>query len=405
MTPTEQAQQLRLAAGIIETEHPFEVCRSRHKEWFKPVPMIATEWMPPEYEIRPVLATPPDGKPLHNPDGLSAEQVGLGYRLALPGDNCNQPFDFWSTSLQSWEAGSPRDGTFGNNATVAFAYRLPLSVPWPEAPKPDPYADLKAARSAGKAIEILIDGQWRVAASPTFEHPIDTYRIKPDAPPFKLPPPPPGMEWHCKHGWKEGDLPQGYRPLVLEEHSTNAAQQRYSDRWVRISDSMIADPLEEPMRTTRPLVFTHEGKQWTWHRPGDPMPCDGEALIEAVYGEHEEDFRKAEDYNWDTRTSVFGWRYAETTKQVPLGPEDVPPGSVFRHNEFKPGVYLSPSLVQINGLCWIRKNMIADGCAPEFMPFHHLLDGWQINRSIPLTGKWDAHAWEPCHKPKPLANG
>jgi hypothetical protein len=31
------------------------------------------------------------------------------------------------------------------------------------------------------------------------------------------------------------------------------------------------------------------------------------------------------------------------------------------------------------------------------------LDDREINRSIPLTGKWDANAWEPCHKT--LANG
>jgi hypothetical protein len=139
MNKTETAQQLRLAAGILETEHPFEVCRSRHKEWFTPDPMVATEWMPPEYEVRPVLATPPDGKPLHNPDNLSAEQVGLGYRLLT-----EQEIATHQNPVTEFLGGG------GEWLTIAYAepkhydnssYRLPLSVPWPKAEKSDTYAE------------------------------------------------------------------------------------------------------------------------------------------------------------------------------------------------------------------------------------------------------------------------
>ena len=135
MNKTEQAQQLRLAATLIETEHPWERY-SNGRIWIKselPVAMAVSHGDP----IRPILATPPDNRPLHNPDSFTAEQVGLGYRLCLLADTCDQPFDFWLQSSKSWEKGVARSGTFEHDASPLFTYRLPLSVPWPE-PKPSP---------------------------------------------------------------------------------------------------------------------------------------------------------------------------------------------------------------------------------------------------------------------------
>jgi hypothetical protein len=37
------------------------------------------------------------------------------------------------------------------------------------------------------------------------------------APAWQLPPPPPGRQWHRVDGWTEEMLPQGYRPLMLDE--------------------------------------------------------------------------------------------------------------------------------------------------------------------------------------------
>jgi hypothetical protein len=36
-------------------------------------------------------------------------------------------------------------------------------------------------------------------------------------PAWQLPPPPPGRQWHRVDGWTEEMLPQGYRPLMLDE--------------------------------------------------------------------------------------------------------------------------------------------------------------------------------------------
>lgn len=138
MNKVEQAQQLRLAAEIIETGHPFEYHNGDH--WLRPSHQNPFWALSDGREIRPILATPPDGRPLHNPDNLTAEQVGLGYRLCLPADTCDQPFDYWLKSLKSWEKGVAMSGTFEHDASTLYTYRLPLSVPWPEAPAPDPNA-------------------------------------------------------------------------------------------------------------------------------------------------------------------------------------------------------------------------------------------------------------------------
>ena len=131
MTTTEQAEQLRLAAEIIETGHPFEVKLNGLWERIKQTsPIVAIAH---DNEIRITLATPPDGRPLHNPDNLTAEQVGAGWRLFLPEEvDCRHggKCELWcDDEWQSEEIeGSEHE----------YTYRVPLSVPWPEAPKPEP---------------------------------------------------------------------------------------------------------------------------------------------------------------------------------------------------------------------------------------------------------------------------
>ena len=382
------ASQLRLAADIIETGHPwgFRLLNGSRKSYNSPLEVITDGNL-----LIPILATPPDGRELHNPDSLTAEQVGMGYRLVLKSEPQHVNAMRWSEEPWGWEF---RNDFIGTPYNSMYTYRLPLSIPWPV--PVDPYTDLKAAHAAGKVIQFNPGDSlgWR-------DHPGDFtvgaeyYRIKPDAPPFKLPPPPPGMRWHREDGWKEGDLPPGTRPLMLEEHSTNAAQQRYTGGWVRLSDSVIADPLEEHIRTTRPLVFEHAGKSWTYHRPGDPMPCDGGEGIETLLQDGLIGTCLAKPaMRWmHGDNPIIGWRYAEPeTKTVELGPEDCPPGSVF--TKFSDGSYYSPSLVSValDGIYFHDTKAFRKHYA-ELKK-----EGWQINRSIPLTGKWNADAWELCSK-------
>jgi uncharacterized protein YodC (DUF2158 family) len=69
-----------------------------------------------------------------------------------------------------------------------------------------------------------------------------------------------------------------------------------------------------------PDTFEAHGKTWTRHTPGDPMPCDGEAVINWIlpseindgYGDQE---MKAVKLDW--RFPV-GWRYADAPQANPV---------------------------------------------------------------------------------------
>lgn len=103
-------------------------------------------------------------------------------------------------------------------------------------------------------------------------------------PAFQLPPPPPGIEWHRKDGWKAGDLPQGYRPHIIGEVDQEGDEVRKSAGWIRCEclTPIGSRRIDCHRRTTRPLTFSHLGKTWTWHKAGDPCPCDGERKIHVI---------------------------------------------------------------------------------------------------------------------------
>jgi hypothetical protein len=227
-----------------------------------------------------------------------------------------------------------------------------------------------------------------------------------EPPPFQLPPRPPGMRWHREDGWKAEDLPQGYRPHALGEIDQKGDQRKKGNQWsdCACATSVPSRKVDYHRRTTRPLVFTHEGKEWTYHRPGDPMPCDGEAFVYCLCDNEDElTNTRAKVWTWGEKNTgdIIGWRYAETTKQVELGPEDVPPFSVLRIKGI-PDPWKWTPVEAVDPCFGIRVISQEVDTSHEWIGWR-CLDDREINRSIPLTGKWDANAWEPCHKT--LANG
>lgn len=236
--------------------------------------------------------------------------------------------------------------------------------------------------------------------------------LKPE-PAFILPPCAPDIEWHRPDGWKLEDLPQGWRPLTHGE----IVQKNDEVKNGNLDDNCFIAALgsigwevgythkNQYCRTRRPLIFTHAGKQWTWHRPGDPMPCDGEREVQVILVGGKSGLghtKKGDVWLWNESggDSIIGWRYADETKTVPLGPENVPPGSVFRGaGEAKDSSDKGWCLITSCSKTGIRywRNSDRD---PVELTWESLrsLDS-QINRSIPLTGRWDPSAWEPCHKP------
>lgn len=374
MNTEQQAQQLRLAADIIQTGHPFEY-RTALDEWLPAQAGILIQTCPQQFlkeGIRLVLATPIDGRPLHNPDKLTAEQVGAGWRLCLVGEVLPKGYE-------RWEAGQWREKTHtvGRAVTQSFATRrVPLSTPWPEAPETNVTFNCPPVKYP--EIEIL---QKR------FAKPI-----------FTLPPPPPGMKWHREDGWKEGDLPQGYRPLTLGEkidkytkcchispHSYWRTCQGFHDK-PALPQTQSSRENETAsnyrFRTTRPLTFTHAGKEWTWHKPGDPMPCDGDArpMVLLRGGEMSAGSLSAASWDWndDGSSAIIGWRYAEpATKTVPLGPEDVRCG-----DEILVGGD-AHAVVTVR-----RHDITVHGIGPLSYDY---LQGYKIRRH-------NSNAWEPCRK-------
>ncbi len=75
-----------------------------------------------------------------------------------------------------------------------------------------------------------------------------------------------------------------------------------------------------PKAKAEPATFEAHGKTWTRHKPGDPMPCDPEALLEVLWqddidGIDSSDVQGAAK-NWDWSNSggkynIIGWRYAD----------------------------------------------------------------------------------------------
>lgn len=185
------AAQLRLASSILETGHPWEFRRAGDDEveWRRAATGSIGEILDmftDGYEIRLALATPGDGRKLHNPDNLTAEQVGAGWRLLLEQEFQDKlhhsVVEFWNEESKKWK--NRPYPQFDYTGCSKQTYRLPLSTPWPEA-KVDAYAELKAAHKAGKVIQRRYDADstrwWDInEPSLTWKWPVDTYRIKPD---------------------------------------------------------------------------------------------------------------------------------------------------------------------------------------------------------------------------------
>ena len=134
MTTEQTAQQLELAAQILRTGHPWGYRITNGgclRSYDTPLEVITDGNL-----LIPLLATPPDNRPLHNPDNLTAEQVGVGYRLTVEGESVPVVgAEWWCRSSSAWLT-SP-----GGYLPQRNSVRVPLKTPWPEPEESDPYAE------------------------------------------------------------------------------------------------------------------------------------------------------------------------------------------------------------------------------------------------------------------------
>lgn len=178
-------EQLRLAADIVGTGHPWQR-RVRGGEW-RTTGCAPAQALAAGDDIRIVFPNPPPGEEFHNPHNLTPEQVGAGYRLILKsqvggenmgGENKKGTEECWLPGI-GWKRVSMSSIRFHSSDT----YRVPLNTPWPE--RPDPYADLKKAQAEGKVIQRELynkgSGIWKYYTLRDGESlPVDRLRIKPE---------------------------------------------------------------------------------------------------------------------------------------------------------------------------------------------------------------------------------
>jgi len=139
---------------------------------------------------------------------------------------------------------------------------------------------------------------------------------------------------------------------------------------------------------------------WTeWH--GGPCPLKDEEVEEFEFKIHTGTsgvLKRPSVWRWSLNGNkgdiiayrVLKWR--EKKPKVPLGPEDVLPFSAIRR---KPE---QDHDQQWHWRCVSYVHGIGVQCGNRGYKWEELQRNYQINRSIPLTGKWDANAWEPCEK-------
>lgn len=274
MTPAQQLEaKLRTALAILEQGEPyaFQILGKHNAvpRWLdRKGEATLAEAIGYECEIRQIpleLLTPGDGRALHNPAGLSAKQVGEGYRLLLP-EEVDGRYGIDGEGLVEIRFENRWEEQCDGNAP-SETYRVPSTVPWP----PHRWvAEMVAYESEPESVEFCtlrqsddtFDGEWfglskyaigRVVDIP-WNDPHFKFRIAPK-PVWTLPPPPEGRQWH-RMDWTEEMLPEGWRPLLFDE------TQQKEDEWMiaeMIWDTLICHvsaPINEEhshRRTRRPL--------------------------------------------------------------------------------------------------------------------------------------------------------
>lgn len=215
-----------------------------------------------------------------------------------------------------------------------------------------------------------------------------TIRLKP----WSLPPPPDGMQWH-RDDWTEEMLPDGWRPHLLGEVDNGDEEFLLSGEWRKgyYGSSVPTVASDHHRRTKAPLS----------QRPGPFLELKaahaaGKKLQHRFPGESKWWDCSVTDTSQDPYCFIFPpecYRIKPEQQKVPLGPDDVPPGTVFRFHGHDDNHHYLPTLVAGS-----KDGVYFTDTTHFRRDWSYLMENATINRSIPLTGKWNPEAWEPCYK-------
>jgi hypothetical protein len=207
--------------------------------------------------------------------------------------------------------------------------------------------------------------------------------------PWSLPPPPDGMKWH-RDDWTEEMLPEGWRPLLRGEPRV-------------LGDEFLFDKYERSSEwidcSGPPVTLNSPDVNWCHHRTKRPLPQpDPYAELKAAHaaGKVIQHNRGNGSYpNWcdvpdpEFSDRVSTYRIKPEQQKVPFQPSDVLPFCVFRFKGFND--LLTPFCVKDERVYFFSDTSHCWG-------YEWLMRNAEINRSIPLTGKWNPEAWEFCYK-------
>jgi uncharacterized protein YodC (DUF2158 family) len=103
----------------------------------------------------------------------------------------------------------------------------------------------------------------------------------------------------------------------------NCASVGYEPEWEDLPDPEFGDGPQSYRIKPEPATFEAHGKTWTRHTPGDPMPCDGEAVIQYLMRDNAWSTEPAGKLRWckkDNIGDIIGWRYADKPTPEPTQP-------------------------------------------------------------------------------------
>lgn len=195
---------------------------------------------PESYRIKPTPFPPkPEGMEWHNPDNLTGEQVGDGWRLTVHDEPAPNPdvSESWGDVTKTWKTRS--DQFVGGRYSAGVTYRVPISTPFPDGSK---IVDGKLVgpwvprfKVGDRVRQVGSDAAWEVHE--IMNEGYELYRLLPNGhstcwrtdeqlepAPWSLSRHIPGFrplrdgeEWHRTDRWREEWLSRGKRPLLYGE--------------------------------------------------------------------------------------------------------------------------------------------------------------------------------------------
>ena len=186
---------------------------------------------------------------------------------------------------------------------------------------------------------------------------------------------------------------QAYYILDPETDTKQEGDECWNDekfKWEPVSlDSSLYRVV--PYRRLIPDAPTPDDGWITWG--GGECPVPGDTLVEVRFGSNDIQggVTHARQYRWahEQHMNIIAYRVVKALEPqwLPLGPDDVPPGSVFKQPHFDSGVFISNLAQNSEGITTANNDQ-------ELM-----LVTWETLMSLYLI-KRPGEDWKPCKKLK-----